>query len=74
MSKEEVRFGSFTVKLPLAVVERILGDIEGTSFTGVADFIESMILQKFPELQKPVYTKEEEELIKARLRRLGYIE
>lgn len=74
MSEEKETFRSFTVELPVKVIESIQKDIEGTSFKGVEDFITQLVLGKYPELRKPDYTKEEEELIKARLRKLGYIE
>lgn len=74
MSDETETFRSLTVKLPVDVIEKIQGDIKGTSFKGVEDFITQLVLGKYPELRKPDYTAEEEELIKERLRRLGYIE
>lgn len=46
--------------------------IEGTSFSSVEDYAVAKLSEEFP--QDPVYTKEEEELIKERLRKLGYIE
>jgi len=73
MSEKKETFHSLTVNLPIEVIKRIQKDIEGTSFTGVEDFIETLVLQKYPE-RKPVYTEEEEEIIKERLRKLGYIE
>ncbi|MCK4266860.1 MAG: CopG family transcriptional regulator [Thermoplasmata archaeon] len=74
MSEEKATFQEFVIKLPSAVTERIRADIEGTSFKGVEDFITQLVLGKYPELRKPDYTEEEEKLIKARLRKLGYIE
>lgn len=74
MSDKEETFRSLTVNLPVEVIERIRKDIEGTSFKGVEDFIEVLVLQKYPELRKPDYTEEEEKVIKERLRKLGYIE
>jgi len=73
MSAKEGTFRSLTVKLPIEVIKRIQKDIEGTSFRGVEDFVATLVLQKYPE-RKPVYTEAEEEIIKARLRKLGYIE
>ncbi|GAH80251.1 unnamed protein product [marine sediment metagenome] len=74
MSEETGANRSLTIKLPVDVIEKIETDIEGTSFKGVEDFITKLVLAKYPELRKPDYTEEEEELIKERLRRLGYIE
>ncbi len=73
MSEKKETFRSIVVKLPVEVIERIQKDIEGTSFTEVEGFVASLVLQKYPE-RKPVYTEEEEEIIKKRLRKLGYIE
>ncbi len=74
MSEEPETIRSLTIKLPVDVIEKIQTDIKGTSFKGVEDFITQLVLGKYPELRKPDYTEEEEELIKERLRRLGYIE
>lgn len=63
-----------TIELPPEVVAKIAEDIEGTSFAKVEDFVKSLVLQKYPEFRQPVYTEEEEEVIRERLRRLGYIE
>lgn len=74
MSEKKGTFRSLTVKLPIEVIKRIQKDIEGTSFTGIEDFIATLVLQKYPELRKPDYTEEEETIIRERLRKLGYIE
>ncbi len=63
-----------TIKLPNEVVAKIAEDIAGTSFTSVEKFVESLVLQKYPELRKPDYTEEEEKIIRDRLVKLGYIE
>ena len=63
-----------TINLSERIIAQIGDDIKGTSFTSVENFVESLVNQKFPELQEPVYTAEEEEIIRERLRKLGYIE
>ncbi len=63
-----------TIKLSPEIIAKIAEDIIGTSFKSVQAFVESLVMQKYPEFNEPVYTKEEEELIKERLRKLGYIE
>ncbi len=63
-----------TIELPPEVVSKIAEDIAGTSFTSVEKFVESLVLQKYPELRKPDYTEEEEKIIRDRLVKLGYIE
>ncbi len=69
-----MELAKITIELPPELVAKIAEDIEGTSFTSVEKFVESLVLQKYPELRKPDYTKEEEEIIRERLRKLGYIE
>jgi hypothetical protein len=63
---------SVLVKIPKALFEKIEEKISGTSFASVEEYIVSKVENEFPT--EPVYTKEEEELIRERLRRLGYIE
>ena len=52
--------------------EKIEEKISGTSFSSVEEYVVSKLENEF--LSEPVYTKEEEELIRERLRKLGYIE
>jgi hypothetical protein len=61
-----------TVNIPKELYLKIQEKITGTSFTTVEAYIISKLENEFPT--KPVYTKEEENLIRERLRRLGYIE
>ena len=63
---------SITVKIPKELYEKIEEKIAGTSFASVEEYIVSKLENEFPI--EPVYTKEEEDLIRERLRRLGYIE
>jgi len=60
------------VKIPMKLYEKIEAKISGTSFASVEAYIVSKLENEFPA--EPVYTKEEEDLIRERLRRLGYIE
>ena len=60
------------VKIPKELYEKIEEKISGTSFASVEAYIVSKLENEFPA--EPVYTKEEEDLIRERLRRLGYIE
>jgi len=62
------------IRLPENLIREIQAHIEGTSFKSVEDFIESLVTRRFHEFEQPVYTAEEEEIIKERLRKLGYIE
>jgi len=63
---------SVSVKIPKELYEKIEEKISGTSFASVEAYIVSKLKNEFPT--EPVYTKEEEALIRERLRRLGYIE
>lgn len=62
------------IKLPENLIREIQANIQGTSFKSVEDFVETLVKQRFHEIEQPVYTAEEEELIKDRLRKLGYLE
>ncbi len=67
MSDEKV-----AVKINKELYDKIQKKIEGTSITSVEEYIELLLENEFPE--ETEYTEEEEELIRERLRRLGYIE
>jgi hypothetical protein len=67
MSKEKA-----VIKIRKELVEKVEEKIDGTSITSVEEYIELLLENEFPE--ETEYTSEEEELIRERLRRLGYIE
>ena len=60
------------VSIPKGLYDKIEEKISGTSFASVEEYVVRMLENEFPV--EPVYTKEEEDLIRERLRRLGYIE
>jgi hypothetical protein len=60
------------VEIPQEMYDKIQSKIEGTSISSVEEYIQILLENEFPE--KTEYTSEEEELIRERLRRLGYIE
>jgi hypothetical protein len=60
------------LKISKELVKKVEEKIQGTSITSVEEYIELMLENEFPE--ETEYTEEEEELIRERLRRLGYIE
>jgi len=62
------------IRLPENLIREIQANIEGTGFKSVEDFVEILVMQKFHEIEQPVYTAEEETIIKERLRKLGYLE
>jgi Arc/MetJ-type ribon-helix-helix transcriptional regulator len=61
-----------TIKIPKSLYDKIQEKIQGTSFSSVDGYVAMKLENEFPT--EPVYSKEEEELIKERLRKLGYIE
>jgi hypothetical protein len=60
------------IKIRKELVEKVEEKIKETSITSVEEYIELLLENEFPE--ETEYTSEEEELIRERLRRLGYIE
>jgi len=60
------------INVPRELYEKIEEKISGTSYSSVEEYVVSKLETEFPS--EPVYTKEEEELIRERLRKLGYIE
>ena len=67
MSKNKV-----SVNISKDLYEKVKEKIAGTSIITVEEYIELLLENEFPE--ETEYTKEEENLIRERLRRLGYIE
>ena len=67
MSNEKVM-----IKIKKELYNKVKEKIEGTSISSVEDYIELLLENEFPE--ETEYTAEEEDLIRERLRRLGYIE
>ncbi|KON30728.1 hypothetical protein AC482_03165 [miscellaneous Crenarchaeota group-15 archaeon DG-45] len=61
-----------SISIPLSLYRKIEEKIAGTSFSSVEEYVTMKMENEFPA--EPVYSKEEEELIRERLRRLGYIE
>ncbi|KYH39302.1 MAG: hypothetical protein AYL28_000770 [Candidatus Bathyarchaeota archaeon B23] len=67
MSEETV-----TIRIPKGLYRRIEERIAGTVFSSVEEYIIHKLENEFPE--EPIYSEEEERIIRERLRRLGYIE
>lgn len=61
------------IKIPKRLYERILREIKDTEFKSAEDFIIYVLEQVLEEEEESVYSKEEEEAIKERLRSLGYL-
>ena len=60
------------IKISKELFDKVKEKITGTSISTVEEYIELLLENEFPE--ETEYTKEEQELIRERLRRLGYIE
>jgi hypothetical protein len=60
------------VMIPRELHEKIKEKIAGTSFTSVEEYVVLKLENEFPD--ETEYTEEEEQIIRERLRRLGYIE
>lgn len=60
------------VKISKELYDKVKEKISGTSISSVEEYLELLLENEFPE--ETEYTAEEEELIRERLRRLGYIE
>ena len=63
---------TYEINLPDHIVESINRLIEGTSYKSTVDFVEKKISKLFPEPLN--YTEREEDIIRRRLRKLGYLE
>ncbi len=77
MSEEEKRKYT-TVSIPVQLYEKIKERIEGTGFTSVSDYVTYVLREVLASLEEEekeeVFTKEEEEKVKERLRALGYLD
>ena len=60
------------VMIPRELYQKIEEKIAGTSFTSVEEYVMLKLENEFPH--ETEYTEEEEQIIRERLRRLGYIE
>ena len=67
-----------TVNLPIQLYEKIKKRTEGTGFTSVSDYVTYVLREVLASLdedeKEEVFSKEEEEKVKERLRALGYLD
>ena len=67
-----------TVSIPKPLYDKIKDLIEDTGFTSVSDYVTYVLREVIASIEEEekedVFSKEEEEKIKARLRALGYID
>ncbi len=67
---------SVSVEIPKKLYDKISKKIKNTSFSSVSEYITHLVekeLAKEGESEEEVFSKEDEEKIKERLRKLGYI-
>ncbi len=65
-----------TITIPTSLYKKIEEKIKGTEFSSVSSYVTKILREKLSEEEKSaeVFTPEEEEKIKARLKALGYID
>ncbi len=67
-----------TVSIPTQLYKNIKGRIEGTGFTSVSDYVTYVLREVLSSLEEEdkeeVFSEEEEEKVKERLRALGYLD
>ncbi len=65
------------VSIPSALFKKIENMIKGTTFSSVSSYVTHVLLEAIAEIQKvdqkDSQSKEDEELVKERLRALGYL-
>lgn len=76
MSEDKEKYA--TVSIPVQLYEKIKQRIEGTEFSSVSDYVTYVLREVLVSLEEgeeeEVFTKEEEEKVKERLRALGYLD
>ncbi|AGK61896.1 hypothetical protein Asulf_01930 [Archaeoglobus sulfaticallidus PM70-1] len=67
-----------TVSIPKPLYDKIKSRIEGTGFTSVSDYVTYVLREVLASLEEEdkeeVFSEEEEEKVKERLRALGYLD
>lgn len=79
MSDEEHKVEYTTVSIPKPLGEKIKERMKGTGFPSVSSYVTYVLRQVLSSIEseertKQAFTKEEEEIVKQRLRDLGYID
>lgn len=73
--KDEKKFTTISIPTPLA--EKIKKRIEGTGFTSLSSYVTYVlreVISGIEEESEEVFSKEDEEKVKDRLRALGYLD
>jgi len=66
-----------TVSIPTPLAEKIKERIEGTGFTSISSYVTYVlreVIASMEEDEDEVFSKEDEEKVKERLRALGYLD
>ena len=78
MTMEKEDKGKYTtVSIPTPLAEKIKKRIEGTGFNSISSYVTYVmreLLANMEEEKEEVFSKEDEEKIKERLRALGYLD
>jgi len=79
VKKSEKKSRYTTVSIPTPLVEKIRKRMEGTGFTSVSSYVTYVLRQIISSIEKEesdkaVFSAEDEERIKDRLRALGYLD
>ncbi len=77
--EKKVEKGKYTtVSIPTPLAEKIKKRIEGTGFNSISSYVtyvlRELLASMEEEEQEEVFSKEDEEKIKERLRALGYLD
>jgi Arc/MetJ-type ribon-helix-helix transcriptional regulator len=64
------------VSIPTSLYKKIEETIQGTEFASVASYVAKVLRESLSKeaAEAPVFTKEEEDKVKERLKALGYID
>ena len=65
-----------TIMLPGALVEKIEVTIKDSKYTSVSDYVEDVVREVLAaeEMEVGLFSQEEREMIRKRLKKLGYLE
>ena len=74
--EKEEREEYTTVSIPASLAEKIKEKIEGTDFDSISSYITYVLREVLANMEEEeeVFSKEDEEKIKERLRALGYLD
>ncbi|TXT65272.1 MAG: hypothetical protein BAJALOKI1v1_450002 [Promethearchaeota archaeon] len=79
MTEENNKVKYTTVSIPKPLVKKIKERMKGTGFSSVSSYVTYVLRQVLSSIEEEeksnqAFTKEEEEMVKKRLRDLGYID